>query len=130
MCRKLKKKSVMKTSDKTSMAINGYANSGNIVRYVWPYAALLIICLVLVVFFWRIRRQGSIPLHILMAVLSLDKWRKSRSFDHSLTMDKEKSDWCMETGQLKKIIERTVHKYWTGTIEDRNIDCWLYEFDV
>ena len=23
----------------------------------------------------------------------------------------------METGQLKKIIERTVHKYWTGTIE-------------
>ena len=39
----------MKTSDKTSMAIN--ANSGNIVRYVWPYAALLIICLVLVVFF-------------------------------------------------------------------------------
>lgn len=51
MCRKLKKKSVMKTSDKTSKAINGYANSGNIVRYVWPYAALLIICLVLVVFF-------------------------------------------------------------------------------
>ena len=41
----------MKTSDKTSMAINGYANSGNIVRHVWPYAALLIICLVLVVFF-------------------------------------------------------------------------------
>lgn len=22
-----------------------------------------------------------------------------------------------------KIIERTVHKHWTGTIEDRNIDC-------
>ena len=41
----------MKTSDKTSMAINCYVNSGNIVRYVWPYAALLIICLVLVVFF-------------------------------------------------------------------------------
>lgn len=34
----------------------------------------------------------------------------------------------METGQLKKIIERTVHKHWTGTIEDRNIEILIVDY--